>query len=156
MLVKQSEKSSLFSIFLRNIFYIENIHLLPILVCSHPLTITYFYMSTDMKKMIWCKEKHLQECRASETTGENMRKNPIYKHEILKSVHIIARRGLSGHSINMTAMIQRKKNRYLVLKVWQQLAGFESSLNLAAASSVLPVRKTFTDLHRVIILLPLL
>lgn len=70
MLVKQSEKSSLFRIFLRNIFYIENIHLLPILVCSHPLTITYFYMSTDMKKMIWCKEKHLQECRASETTGE--------------------------------------------------------------------------------------
>lgn len=88
--------------------------------------------------------------------GKNMRKNPIYKHEILKSVHRIARRGLSGHSINMTAMIQRKKNRYLVLKVWQQLAGFESSLNLAAASSVLPVRKTFTDLHRVIILLPLL
>lgn len=160
MLVKQSEKSSLFRIFLRNMFYIENIHLS---VKGYP----YWYVLTlwlspiftwvpiwkkwyDAKKNISKSAEHLRP------QGENMRKNPIYKHEILKSVHRIARRGLSGHSINMTAMIQRKKSRYLVLKVWQQLAGFESSLNLAAASSVLPVRKTFTDLHRVIILLPLL
>lgn len=74
---------------------------------------------------IWFKEKHLQESRASKTTGG---KNPIHKHQILKCVHRAVRRALSGQSVKPTAMIQREKDRYLVLKVWQQLAGFESSL----------------------------
>lgn len=91
-------------------------------------------------KTCW-KERALQELTASKTAGH-----------ILKSVHRVAKGRHAGESVNMTEMIQREKNKSLVLNVWQRLTGFESSLNTSAVSSLPQARKDITDLHTVIIL----
>lgn len=56
----------------------------------------------------------------------------------------------------MTEMIQRQKNKSLVLKVSQRLTGFESLLNTSLVPSLLQTRKGITDLYYIIIMKKLL
>lgn len=73
-------------------------------------TVTHHLLYSAVKEIKPEKAKHvgmkeLRRSTSSKTAGE---KNPISKHQILKSVHRVAERRHAGESVNMTEMIHRE------------------------------------------------
>lgn len=79
-------------------------------------------LKRELAKHIGRREMRSLTLTAAKTAGGEKRgKYPTSKHQILKSLHRVAKRRHAGKSVNMTEMIQSEKNKSLVLKVWQWL-----------------------------------